>query len=541
MNAPRQSPPTDVDVVVIGAGHNGLAATALLAKRGLRVVCVEKNAYPGGMAGTREILTGCRNDVGASLLFPLAKGLAEELELERYGVQLIDLPIMASNFCSPDAPAAVFYANPLRMAWYVLRNFGPGAMLGFARLMAFCRYPASLMDRFTPRSLPRTLDELRAAAPDEKRRQQIELAFTGSAMDLVDRFLPDRKKHRTLRALVSFAAVQSTYKGPYTPGSALCLVYTFAQNEGGGLMRRVKGGMGMLSEALCRSIADKGGTVELKSPVKRILLEGGRAVGVELRDGRRITARAVVSNLDKPATLLGLVGREHLDAATVARVESIEQRGAYMHLLFKLRRLPEYGPPFQHLNADPRTRFNTTLVPDPELQQASWEACTRGALPEHPPVGMQIPTVMDPSLAPDGFHIATTYGFFFPCEAPKDERGRLRDEMAERILDRLSVYLPNLRDCIVERAVFSSDHFAAMHGATNGDFTHGLIHPEQMIGGRLLVPSSAHATPIAGLYLCGASCHPGPGVTFLPGYGAAYEVADALAREPAAAPLRGAA
>jgi phytoene dehydrogenase-like protein len=259
-----------------------------------------------------------------------------------------------------------------------------------------------------------------------------------------------------------------------------------------------------------------------------VLIEAGRAVGVELRDGRCIRARVVLSNLDKAATFFGLVGREHIDAATIQRIERVEQRGAYMHLLFKLRRLPRYGPPFEHLNADPRTRFNTTLVPDPDLQQASYEACRRGEVPEHPPVGMQIPTVMDPSLAPDGFHIATTYGFFFPCEAPKEDRGRLRDEMAERIIDRLSEFLPDLRDCIVERAVFSSEHFAAMQGATNGDFTHGLIHPEQMIGGRLLVPGSAHATPIAGLYLCGASCHPGPGVTFLPGYGAAYEVMEAL-------------
>ena len=518
----------DYDVVVIGAGHNGLAATALLAGRGLRVLCLEKNGYLGGMAGTREILTGCRNDVGASLLFPLAKVVERELELERYGVEYIDLPIMASNLNSKESPPAIFYANPLRMALYVLRHFGPRAMIGFVRLMAFCKYPASLMHRFTPRSIPPTLEELLARAPDEHKRRQIELAFTGSAMDLVDRFLPDVKRHRTLRALVAFAAVQSTYKGPFTPGSALCLVYTFAQNEGGGLMRRVKGGMGSLSEALGRSIADKGGEVRLKSPVRRVLLEAGRAVGVELRDGRCLTTRAVLSNLDKAATFFGLVGREHLDAATIERIERVEQRGAYMHLLFKLRRLPRYGPPFEHLNADPRTRFNTTLVPDPDLQQASYEACRRGEVPEHPPVGMQIPTVMDPSLAPDGFHIATTYGFFFPCEAPKEDRGRLRDEMAERIIDRLSEFLPDLRDCIVERAVFSSEHFAAMQGATNGDFTHGLIHPEQMIGGRLLVPGSAHATPIAGLYLCGASCHPGPGVTFLPGYGAAYEVMEAL-------------
>ncbi|HTF36621.1 MAG TPA: NAD(P)/FAD-dependent oxidoreductase [Myxococcota bacterium] len=518
----------DYDILVIGAGHNGLAATALLAGRGLRVLCLEKNSYVGGMAGTREILKGCRNDVGASLLFPLAKGMETQLELARYGVEFIDLPIMASNLNSKDSPPAIFYSSPLRMAFHVLRHFGVRAMIGFVRLMAFCKYPASLMDRFTPRSVPPTLEELLAKAPSERKRKQIELAFTGSAMDLVDRFLPDVKKHRTLRALVAFAAVQSTYKGPFTPGSALCLVYTFAQNEGGGLMRRVKGGMGSLSEALCRSIADKGGEVRTKTAVRRVLIDGARAVGVELRDGQRITARAVLSSLDKPATLFGLVGREHLDATLIQRIEDIEHRGAYVHLLFKLRRLPSFGPPFERLNADPHTRFNTTLVPDPELQQASYEACRRGEVPEHPPVGMQIPTVVDPSLAPEGFHTATTYGFFFPCEAPKEERGKLRDEMAERILDRLSEFLPDLRDCIVEQAVFSSDHFAAMQGATHGDFTHGLIHPEQMIGGRLLVPGSAHATPIRNLYLCGASCHPGPGVTFLPGYGAAYEVAEAL-------------
>lgn len=518
----------DYDAIVVGAGHNGLAATALLAKHGLRVLCLEKNAYAGGMAGTREILSGCRNDVGASLLFPLARGIEEELELERYGVEFIELPIMATNLNSKTSPPAIFYANPLRMALYVLRHFGVGAMIGFARLMLFCKYPASRMDRFTPRSLPRTLDELLASAPSERKRKQIELAFTGSAMDLVDRFLPDRERHRTLRALVAFAAVQSTYKGPFTPGSALCLVYTFAQNEGGGLMRRVKGGMGSISEALCRSIEDKGGELRFKTPVRRILVEDGNAAGVELRDGQRITARAVISNLDKPATLFGLVGRERLDAETTRRVEGIEHRGAYMHVLLKLSRLPRHGPPLEHLNADPRTRFNTTIVPDPELQQASYEACRRGEVPAHPPVAMQIPTVMDPSLAPEGFHVATTYGFFFPCEAPREQRGKLRDEMAERILDRLSEWLPDLRECIVERAIFSSDHFAAMQGATGGDFTHGLIHPQQMIGGRLLVRGSAHATPIRDLYLCGASCHPGPGVTFLPGYGAACEVAEAL-------------
>ena len=128
-------------------------------------------------------------------------GLEEELELERYGVEFIDLPIMASNLNSRDSPRAIFYANPARMALHVLRHFGIRAMIGFVRLMAFCKYPASLMHRFTPRSVPPMLDELLAQAPDERKRRQIALAFTGSAMDLVDRFLPDVKRHRTLRAL----------------------------------------------------------------------------------------------------------------------------------------------------------------------------------------------------------------------------------------------------------------------------------------------------------------------------------------------------
>jgi phytoene dehydrogenase-like protein len=522
--------PEAYDVIVIGAGHNGLAATALLAGRGLRVLCLEKNAYVGGMSATREIHDSCRNDVGASLLFPLAAKVVEDLEFKNYGVKFIDLPIMASNLNAKESPAALFYANPLRMAGHVLRHFGVGAMIGFARLMAFCNYPASLLDRFTPRSVPRTLDELLLSAPTLAKRRQIELAFTGSAMDLVNRFLPNEKKHRTLRALVAFAAVQSTYKGPFTPGSALCLVYTFAQNRGAGLMRRVKGGMGVLADALAKSISDKGGEIRTHTPVHRIIIENGKAVGVALKDGTELRARVVVSNLDKPATFLGLVGREHLSKELVERLGRIEQRGAFVHLVLKLMRLPSYGPPFEHLNTDPRTRFNTTLVPDPKLQQESFEACRRGEVPQHPPVNMQIPTVMDASLAPPGMHIATIYGFFFPCEAAKEKRNQLRDVMAERIIDRLSEFLPDLRDCIVERAVFSSDHFAVMHGATNGDFTHGLIHPDQMIGGRALVQGSAYKTPIPQLFLCGASCHPGPGVTFLPGYGAAFEVAAELGR-----------
>ena len=181
------------------------------------------------------------------------------------------------------------------------------------------------------------------------------------------------------------------------------------------------------------------------------------------------------------------------------------------------------------LNKIPEAKFGGAMVIDPEDMQAAYEACLRGELPERMPLAFQIPTVMDPSLAPEGYHIASAYGFYFPCDAEKSQRGKLRDQAAENIIEHISLHMPDFRELITDQAIFSADHFASMQGVTNGDWTHGLLHPDQMIGERCLVDGTGHTTPVPGLFLCGASCHPGPGVTFLPGYNCAFEVMAAQA------------
>ncbi|MEM9257054.1 MAG: NAD(P)/FAD-dependent oxidoreductase [Pseudomonadota bacterium] len=512
------------DTIVIGAGHNGLGAATVLSERGQRVLVLEKNRYVGGMGGTREILKGCRNEVGASVMFPLSAEIRQYFDFERHGVEFIPLPVMAVNLCGADGRALVFYKNPARLAMDVYRQFGFSAMLGMIRLFRFCTYPASVIDRFTARKTPRSLEQLIAEAPTPDKRRQLELAFRGSAMDIIDRFFPDKDKHRELRGNMAFAAVQATYKGPYTPGSGLCLVYTFAQEGSEGLMQRVKGGMGKLSESLVTRIESQGGEVRLGQRVAHILIEGERAIGVELKDGQQLFAHTIISNLDKPATFRGLLSRHPLPPDLQPKIDTTHHNGAFVHMLFKLKGLPDYAPSLNRLNRISGAKFGGAMVVDPETMQHCYETCLSGRLPSKMPIAFQFPTVHDPSLAPDGFHIASAYGFYFPCSADKKERGKLRDRAADLIIDQITEYMPAFRELITDQAIFSADHFESMHGATNGDWTHGAIHPELMLGERCLIPGSGHGTHLQGLYLCGATCHPGPGVTFLPGYNCAHEV-----------------
>ena len=516
---------SNVDAIVIGAGHNGLATAAFLARKQMRVLVLEKNDYVGGMAGSREILTGCQNDVGATCLFPLAKDVIDFYDFEGMGVEYIPLPVFATNLTGMNAKPLMFQTNTRKQLWSILRDFGPAALMGFVRMMKFFQYPARVMNRFTARQAPHSLEDLLANAPDEARREQLRLAFTGSAMDVMDRFFPDKKKHMELRANLAFAAIQSTYKGPYTPGSAMCLVFTMAQEGSEGLMKRVKGGIGKMSEALARQVEQNGGEVRLKQ-VGRAHPRRERHCGRSRAEKWLGDPRAVDRVKSRQGCHVRPAPRRLPPARRNARQRSMRlvHKGAFVHICFKLNALPKFAPRFDQLNRVPYAHFGGAMVFEPEEMQKCFDLCKAGTVPPRIPIAYQFPTLMDDTLAPKGIHIATAYGFFYPCDAPKEKKGEIRDQMAEMVIKQMDEYFPGFRAAILAKAVFASDHFAAMHWATNGDFTHGVIHPEQMLGNRTLVPGTGHATPVNGLFLCGASCHPGPGVTFLPGYNCGHEV-----------------
>ena len=364
------------------------------------------------------------------------------------------------------------------------------------------------------------------AANDAERRAIHEMLF-GSAMDVIDRYLPDKDKHAVMRGMLAFLAVNSTYRGPYTPGSATCLAFALAvPDESTAMMTKLKGGIGALTEHLRELFISHGGEIKFRTKVEQILVDHGAVTGVRLRDGSTITAPVVVSNISPDVTLTELIAPEHVPAELISRVSGRDHRASFVQIHFALDGLPEFAPPYELLNEEGMQQ-SVGIFGSPEEQQRQWEICRQGIVPDNPSMGMQIPSVHDPSMAPPGKHAASAFAYAFPVEVDRDQHGHLKNEMAQRVIDKITRFAPNFKDIMIRHITFAPYHMNTMFGAPAGDFCHGLLHPDLMGPNRpgpkgfLDMP-----IPIDGLYLGGAGCHGGPGITFTPGYNAGYQALD---------------
>ncbi|BCO34120.1 hypothetical protein MHEC_05530 [Mycobacterium heckeshornense] len=296
------------------------------------------------------------------------------------------------------------------------------------------------------------------------------------------------------------------------------------------MMTKLRCGIGALSQHLHDLFVAHGGEIRYRSRVEKILVESGRVTGVRLRDGSQISAPLVVSNLAPDLTLIDLVGAEHLPANLVARVGGRDHRASFVQIHFALDGLPQFAPPYEFLN-EPGMQASIGIFGSPEEQQRQWEDCRRGIVPDNPSMGMQIPSVHDPGMAPPGKHAASAFAYAFPVETSRELRGKLKKVMAERVIDKITRYAPNFRDILIRHITFAPYHMQTMFAAPSGDFCHGLLHPDLMGPNR---PGPKGFTdlpvPIEGLYLGGAGCHGGPGITFTPGYNAAYQALDDISR-----------
>lgn len=512
-----------IDAIVVGAGHNGLTAAALLQRAGLRTVCLDAKLYAGGMSSTVELFDGFRFEIAGSVQVPTSAVVSDALGLD--DLTTVDLDVMSVQLRGVGDDPVIYYTDPLKLLTHLNDVHGADAVNGMAGLMAWCQAPTRALGRFDAARPPRTLDEMFACATNEFERQAISDMLFGSVSDVLDRHLPDREKHGALRGMLAFLAVNTTYRGPQTPGSAAALAFGLAvPDENATLIKKFRGGMGAVTEHLLQLFTAAGGEVRLRSRVTEILVDDGRVDGVRLEDGSTLRAPVVVSAVAPDLTVNALLDPGAVPSEIRERFSRIDHRGSYLQMHFALDGAPTFAAPYEVLN-DPEYQSAIGIFSTPEELQQQWEDSTRGVVPADPAIALQIPSANDPGLAPPGKHAASAFALWFPLTEDKASYGDLKTEMGRRVIDKISRLAPDFENLILRHTTFTPKHMGTMFGAPGGDYCHGLIHPEQM-GPNRPGPKGYvdQPLPIDGLYLASAGCHGGPGITFIPGYNAAQEI-----------------
>ncbi len=512
---------TDYDVIVIGAGHNGLTAASLLARNGLRVLCLEKTDHHGGMAMTKELFKGYKHNVGAWVLLVFRDEMIKLLGLENYGLEILRPESSYCNYGNPEDKYFIGWTDNKKMGKHLFKVHGLRAIIGLAKMDKAFRQFKELADKhlFTE---PISFDKALSTIKSRKKRELLKLIYYGSAKEVLKKFFPKEGMLNLIQGSFAASAIDGTHGGPYSPGTGLSLAYHYTMGDIYDF-RTFKGGIGVLSDALVSSLTDHGGEIRYNSRVKKFLWDKNKVVGVELNNGETITAKTVLSSLDTRTTFNKLASDAGLDAGFKQKVDEIDYRNGYIQIHLTLRELPEYTGYLSFAN-DNNIRWLMAYIRSPEHLQQCWEEYQSGKVPSDPVSYMVIPSLMDPSLATANGYTCTIFSHYFPYKIPNGKHKEYRDLMTERIIGQISKRAPNFKESIMDKAVFTHRNFENTYGITAGDFTHGLIHPEQWWDKRPVKGMSAYRTPLENLYMCGASVHPGPGITCIPGYNAARMV-----------------
>jgi phytoene dehydrogenase-like protein len=484
---------------------------------------LEAKLYSGGMASTVELFDGYKFEIAGSVQFPTAAVVSAELGLEQ--LPKVDLEVMSVSLRGIGDEPVIYYTDLMELMTHLDQVHGSDVVMGMAGLMEWCQAPMRALGRFEAGTEPKTLDEMYACATTEFERSAISDMLFGSVSDVLDRYLPDKEKHGALRGMFAFLAVNATYRGPETPGSAQALAFGLAvPDENAVLTTKIKGGIGVLTDHLERQFVAAGGEVRLRTKVAEVLTSAGRVSGVRTDDGTIISAPVVVSSLAPDLTLRQLIDASAVPAEIVERCARIDHRGSYVQMHFALDGALKFAAPYELLD-DPKMQAAIGLFSTPEELQQQWEDCQRGIVPADPAIAFQIPSAQDRDLAPPGKHAASAFALWFPVESDEADYARLKAEMGQRVIDKITRIAPNFEGLITKHTTFTPKHMSTMFGAPGGDYCHGLIHPDQM-GPHRPGPRGWRDRPhgVDGLYLGSTGCHGGPGITFIPGYNAAKAV-----------------
>lgn len=511
----------DCDIVIVGAGHNALVCGGYLAAAGYKVILVERRHTVGGAVVTEEIIPGYKFDLGGSAHILIHHTpIVQDLQLTRYGLEYIDVdPLFFAPF--PDGSHLIIWQDLDRTCHEIARISPPDADAYRRFVQEWEPLAQGMVNAFlappTPGNLWRNL--IRKTSRKQERWLRLTAILGGYGPLLRQTFRDPR-----IQAVIGWMAAQSG-PPPGEPMSAPFALWHPMYHHSG--LKRPRGGSGMLTQALARMIQAHGGHIIAGAPVARIVTRQGRAVGIETTGGISISARAVVSGAHIHTTL------KLLDASSISPEKEALLRqsrignGFGMMVRYALAELPNYRACPSPLDGSPgpQHRAMQFICPDLHYLERAYGDYLGGRPSTDPALIAMTFSAVDPSLAPPGRHTLFLWGQYYPYElADGASWDKIGDVVADRMLDKLAEYAPNVRDAVVGRLVEHPLYLERELGLLRGNVMHLEMSIDQMFMLRPAITMANYRGPLPGLYLTGASTHPGGGIMGAAGRNAAIVV-----------------
>jgi phytoene dehydrogenase-like protein len=522
----------ETDVVIIGAGHNGLTCAAYLARAGLRVRVVERRKVVGGAAVTEEFHPGFRNSVAAYTVSLLNPKVIADLKLADHGLRIVER--RAQNFLpAPDGSYLLTGEGRTRASVAKLSTHDAEAIDGFSReleaiadvLRQFVlRAPPNLVEGFGAGAIREALNALGTAnilrgLSLEQQRDLLDL-FTRSAGEMLD----ERFEHDLVKALFGFDAIVGNYASPYAAGSAYVMLHhAFGEVNGKkGVWGHAIGGMGAITQAMARAAREAGAEIICEAGVREVIVERGRAAGVALDNGETIRAKFVVSNVNPKLLYTRLVPAGALAENFVTRMQRWRNGSGTFRMNVALSGLPSF-------TALPGTGDHLTagiiIAPGLGYMDRAWQDAREHGWSRQPVVEILIPSTLDETLAPAGAHVASLFCQHVAPELPDGKSwDDHREEVADLMVATVDQYAPGFAASVVGRQILSPLDLERQFGLLGGDIFHGALSLNQLFSARPMLGHADYRGPLKGLYHCGSGAHPGGGVTGAPGHNAAQAV-----------------
>jgi len=519
------------DAVIVGGGHNGLVCAFYLARAGLKVRVLERRGVVGGAAVTEEFHPGFRNSVASYTVSLLNPKVIADMKLADRGLRVVERPI--SNFLPQPDGGFLKLGGGLERTQAEFRKFSEHDAAVLPAYYDMLEGVADVLRDLALRTPPNAGGGLKAliaaasqgrrlaAMPLEKQRDVLDL-FTKSARTFLDAWF----ESEAVKAAFGFDAVVGNYASPDTPGSAYVLLHhVFGEVNGKkGAWGHAIGGMGAITTAMRGACEDAGVEIDVGTTVARVLVDGGKAVGVRLESGAEVFGAAVVSNVGPRILYDRLMDPADLTPEFRRRVAGFKVGSGTFRMNLALSELPDFTC-LPGKSVGEHHQSGIILAPTLDYMDRAFRDARQYGWSRAPIVEMLVPSTVDDSLAPPGAHVASLFCQQF---APRLPDGRSwddeREAAADLIIDTVEAAAPGFKASVLGRMILSPLDLERTFGLAGGDIMHGAMSLDQLWAARPFLGHGDYRGPVKGLYMCGAGTHPGGGVTGAPGHNAAREI-----------------